>query len=109
MNTGAQLTILILVGATTLGCASLGEERARVRSIAAGRVQARELLCTQADFDDRPRRRRRRRARMDRGLQFQGDPRPMLARKVRSGGRAYLARGALRLIFVGRVAPRATS
>ena len=50
MTTGAQLTVLTLIGMTTLGCASLGEERARVRSIASGRVQARELPCAPADL-----------------------------------------------------------
>ena len=50
MTTGARLMFSVLIGATTLGCASFGAERDRVRSIAAARVQARELLCTQADL-----------------------------------------------------------
>ncbi len=50
MNIGTQLTIMTLIGTSLAGCASLSGERARVRSIAASRVQSRELLCTQADL-----------------------------------------------------------
>jgi hypothetical protein len=50
MNIGARFTLVILIGACAIGCASLGQERARVRSIAASRVQAKELLCTQSEL-----------------------------------------------------------
>ena len=45
-----SFVVAILAVSSVLGCASFGEEKARVRSIAAGRVQAKELLCTQAEL-----------------------------------------------------------
>jgi hypothetical protein len=50
MNIGASLIISVVIGVSVLGCASLGEERARVRSIATSRVTAKELLCQPADL-----------------------------------------------------------
>ena len=51
MNDGATLALMLtFVCSGTLDCASLGAERARVQSIAAGRVAARELPCNVPDL-----------------------------------------------------------
>jgi hypothetical protein len=50
MNIVDRFFVVTLIGASAIGCASLSEERARVRSIATSKVAARELLCTPADL-----------------------------------------------------------
>ena len=50
MNDGAHFIILTVVGVTAFGCASLGKEQTRVRTIAESRIQAHELSCTPADL-----------------------------------------------------------
>jgi len=50
MNNIGRLVIIILIGSSAIGCASLSAERAQVQSIAAGRVAAKELPCTPADL-----------------------------------------------------------
>jgi hypothetical protein len=42
--------MVVVVGAGVFGCASWGAERARVESIAAGRVAAHELPCAVPDL-----------------------------------------------------------
>jgi hypothetical protein len=50
MHPIARLILVIIVGANIVGCASLGAERARVRSIAIQKTASKELLCTPADL-----------------------------------------------------------
>jgi hypothetical protein len=50
MNNVGRLVIVILIGSSAIGCASLSEERAQVRSIAALRVTSKDLPCTQSDL-----------------------------------------------------------
>jgi hypothetical protein len=45
-----SFVVAILAASSVLGCASFGEEKARVRSIAVSRVTAKELLCQPADL-----------------------------------------------------------
>ena len=50
MNNIGRLVIILVIGSSAIGCASLSAERAQVRSIAAGRAAAKDLPCTPADL-----------------------------------------------------------